>query len=347
MLNVSPAATRAASLAQASDQSPQTFNESLLAASKASSGTGTENQAGTGSGRRQKPVSEDAKLPPATPHVRRCPVAGASSADSAAASPGGSATAVVNPALIPMQLPFGEPGRSARTATVAAGQPMRDGAAVTFLPIESKIAQPVVAKSDSIPSSHAQKENDPPQAASILPLVPHVSQTAANLSNAVTNVVPNTVSSMLPNPLSTNANVFADAVQAVLPDAIQKAVPSAVSNAAPSAVPSVAPTALPSAVLTPVSITDLSAVPTPVPSAAPSVVSTAFRMLFRKRFQSRIASAVSSPVSSAAPSVVSSAIEKPLPGPILSTIPTACVWYVSEPRTPLLIPPRRQSRMTP
>ena len=53
---------------------------------------------------------------------------------------------------------------------------------VTSLAIESKLVPSVVAKSDSGPSIHAQKENDSPQAASVLPLVPHVLQTAANLS---------------------------------------------------------------------------------------------------------------------------------------------------------------------
>ncbi len=251
MLNVSPVTTRAASLAQVSDQSPRTFNESLLAASKASSSAGTANQAGTGTGRRQKPVSQDAKPPPAMPHVR---------AVLSAAPPQkmvqqqvlvAQQPPLINPALIPMQLPLGEPGRSANASTVAAGQPMRDVPAVTFLPIESKLVPPVVAKSDSVPSSHAQKENDSPQTASVLPLVPHVSQTATNLSNAV-RVMPRmeyrtqtrrlrvTRSRRTPGTVQSGPSSFMSLTlfqcTDCFPDAVQKAVPTAVvPSAAPSA----------------------------------------------------------------------------------------------------------------
>ena len=306
MLSVSPVPTRATSLAQTSAQSPQTFNDSLLAVSKTYSSTGSENQAGTGSGRPQKPVSQDAKLPPSASHVR--PVQSPAPPQKTvqqqllvAQQP-----PLVNQSPIPMGPPFGAPDHSANNATVATGQPMRNTAAVTFFPIEPKLAQPVVAKSDSIPSSHAKKEDDSPQEAAVLPLVPHALQTAADLFNAFT----------FSNPLSINANVFAKAVQAVLSGAIQKAVPSAVSTETPSAVPSVAPTALPSAVLTTVPITDSSAVSNPVPSAAPSVPSTTFPNAALKAVPIADSSAVSSPVSSAAPSVVSSAIEKPLPDAI-------------------------------
>ncbi len=141
MLNVSPVTTRAASLAQVSDQSPQTFNESLLAASKASSSTGAANQAGTGTGRRQKPVSQDPKLPPSMPHVRAVLSAAPPQKMVQQQVPVAQQPPLINPALIPMQLPLGEPGRSASASTVAAGQPMRDVPAVTSLPIESKLAR--------------------------------------------------------------------------------------------------------------------------------------------------------------------------------------------------------------
>ena len=100
---------------------------------------------------------------------------------------------------------------------------MRDVPAVTFLPIESKLAHPAVPKSDSVPSSHAQKENDSPQTAPVLPLAPNVSQNVTNLSNAVSSYAPGPPSNTVPN---ANAGVFANAVPGVLPDAVQKAVPS-------------------------------------------------------------------------------------------------------------------------
>src|SRR5271168_4315242 len=63
MLNASPGVTRPASLAQVSDQPPQTFKESLLAASRASSDMGSVHQDSVRTGRRQNPASDDAKLP--------------------------------------------------------------------------------------------------------------------------------------------------------------------------------------------------------------------------------------------------------------------------------------------
>ena len=329
MLNVSPVPARAASLAQASGQPPQTFNDSLLAASKSYASTGSENQAGTGSGRPQKPVSQDGKLPPSASHVRPVQSPAPPQKTVEQQVPLGKQTRLVNQALIRMELPFREPDHSASTAT---GQAMRDGTPATSLPIEPKLAQPV-AKLDSIPSSHAKKENDLPQAAAVLPLVSHALQTAADLTNAFT----------LLNPLSTNANVFAKAGQAVLSDAIQKAISSSVPNVAPttlpsavltavpvtdssavsspvsSAAPSVAPTALPSAAQRAVPVADSSAVSSPVSSAAPSVAPTTLPSAAQRGVPIADLSAVSNPAPSAAPAVISSASEKPLP----EAIPTA------------------------
>jgi hypothetical protein len=244
MLYMSPVAARAAVQAQGSDPSPQAFSESLLAASKASSSTRTAYQAGTGAGRRQKPVSQDEKLPPSMPHRR----AVASQAQQQVL--GAQQPPLIKPVLIQKQLPLGEPGGFASASTGADGQPMRDVPAVTLLPIESKLAQPVVAMSDSVPSTHAQKEDDSPQAASLSLLIPHVSQTATNPSNAlgmVTNA-PNTIPS-------------------VLPDAAEESVPRAVSSAAPSAPLSVA------------TMADSNAFESPFPSPAPSLVSSAVQNL--------------------------------------------------------------------
>jgi hypothetical protein len=220
MLDVSPVATQAASLAQVSDRSPQTFNESLLAASKASSSMGAANQGGTGIGCRQKPVSQDPKLPPSVRAVQ------------SAASPQkivpervrvAQQPSSINPALIPMQLPLGEPGRSA--------------SASTFLPMESKPAQPVLTESDSVPSSHAQKENDSKQAASLLPEVPHVLQTATNPSNAPT-ALPSAILSAVPIADSS-------AISSPVPSSVQNVVSSGSQKTLPGDIPSTVPAALP------------------------------------------------------------------------------------------------------
>jgi hypothetical protein len=307
MLNVSPVATRAPSLAQVSGQVPPTFKESLLAASKASSSTGAANQTGTGTGRRQKPVSQDAKLPPSMPHVRAVQSTAPPQKTVQQQVLVAPQQPLINPSPIPMPLPLGEPGLSASASAVAAGQPRQDVLEVTFLPSESKLAQPVVAKSDSIPSSHVQDEKDSPKAASVLPLVPHALQTATNLSNASANGVPNTVPSTLSPPPSTNASVFANAVQ--------KAVPGAVSSAAPSAVPSDAPTALP--------IVDSSAVSRSVATPASSVVSGAIQKTLPDAIPSTVPTALPAafpsalPTSPVVPNAIADTSSNAAPAPVL------------------------------
>jgi hypothetical protein len=279
MLYMSPVATRAAVQAQGSDPSPQAFSESLLAASKASSSTSTAYQAGTGAGRRQKPVSQDEKLPPSMPHGRAVssPAPPQKTVQVAQQPP------LINPALIQKQLPLGEPGRFASTSTVADSQRMSDVPAVTLLPIESKLAQPVVAMSDSVPSTHAQKEDDSPQAASLSLPIPHVSQTATNPSNALGTVTnaPNTIPS-------------------VLPDAAQESVPRAVSSAAPSAPLSVA------------TMADSNAFESPFPSPAPRVVSSTVPTAPPGAFPSAVQNLASSLVPSAIPDASSNAVPAPV-----------------------------------
>jgi len=301
MFDVSAVSTRAAALAQGSDPSPQAFHESLLAASKASSGAGAAYQAGTGTGRRQKPVSQDEKLPPSMPHGRAVPSPPPPQKTVQQQVLVPQQPLLINPALIPKQPRLGEPGPSASASTVTAGQPTRDVPAVTFLPIESKLAQPVVAKSDSVPSSYVQKEDASPQAASVSPAVVYVSQTATNLSNAIGNRVLNPISSTLPNAPNKNAIVFTSAVPDILPDAVQTSVPRAVSSAAPSAVPSVAPTALPSALLSAAKMADSSAIESLFPSPTPSVVSTAI--------QKPLPDATPSAVPTAPPGAFSTAVQ--------------------------------------
>jgi hypothetical protein len=244
MFSEPPSVTSKASLAQVSDQSPPTFKESLLAASKAPSGAGAAYQAGPSTGRRQKPVSADPKLPPTLPLILTAVPPPRSQELAPQRVLVTQQPHLINPALIAMPLPFGAAGVSLMASAVPAGLPKRDGAAVGSLSIESNISQPAVAKSDSVPSSHVQKESDPSQAASILPPVSLVLQDAANLSNTVANMVSNTLSSTPPHPVSNaapneDASAVANAIPGVLPDVVQKAVPNLVSSDAPNAVPSV------------------------------------------------------------------------------------------------------------
>jgi hypothetical protein len=255
---VSPVATRTVSSAQVSDPPPQTFNESLLAASKASSSTSAANQAGTGTGNRQKPASKVENLPRSMSPARSVqsqPLPRKTVQQQVVVA---HQLSLIDPAFIPTQRPLGRPGRSAGDSTVAAGLPTRDVPAVTSLPMAPKHVQPVVAKSDGIPSSQAEKENDLPQAASI--------------SAEVQLLLQSTVSNTLSTPTNTDSTVSAGAVPGLLSDATQGAVPGAAPNAVPIVL--VVP---PSAVLNAAPIADSSAVQKSVPDANPGNVPTATR----------------------------------------------------------------------
>jgi hypothetical protein len=226
MLKVPAAVTRPASLAQVSDESPQIFKESLLVASKASPSEGDANQTGTAKARRQQSVSADAKLPSTMPHVRAVPSPATQQAVQQQV-PVAQQLPLINPTLIQMQLPLGEPGLSAS----AAGQP-------------------------TVTPNHAERESDPPRAASILTPAPDVSQIATNLSDAVANIAQSALSSTLPPPPSS-------------------AVPNADPGNGPSKAPIADPSAVPSLASRPVQVTVSSAVPGVAQDSASPVVTNA------------------------------------------------------------------------
>jgi hypothetical protein len=222
MLNVPTAVTRPASPAQVSDQSPQTFKESMVVASKASPGTNAANQTGGATGRRQTPVAEAAKLPSARPQVR----------------------AFLSPA---------PPQQTVQQPVVVQQPPL----------INPAFAQPAVAKPDSVTPSHAKQDSDPPQVASVLFSVTHVSQIATTLTNTVANVAQSALLNGVPAPPSDAvpdvcASGVANAVPGVTP-VFHQTSPSDKESAVPNAVPGVVQSALPAEV--PISV------PTIVPSA--------------------------------------------------------------------------------
>jgi hypothetical protein len=235
VLNATPAATRPASLAQVADQPPQTFKESLLVASRASSDTGSGYQNVPRSGRRQNPASDDAKSPHATLHSSVVSLPAPPQHTVEQLVPPAQQLPIIDPApVVPLQLPPEGAGESPKAAKVTVG-PMREIAVLEFSPIGSNIDQAAVAKPDKISSSHIQEQGDPPQAASTLPSVGYESQAATNLSTAVLNPPSNTVPG--------------DAAPSLVPGVTQSAASSSValstSNAVPSRHPDVAPTLVP------------------------------------------------------------------------------------------------------
>jgi hypothetical protein len=264
MLNASPAVTRPASLAQGSDQSPPTFRESLLAASRASSDTGSVHQDGARTGR-QNPASGDAKSPHPALGSRALSLPAPLQQTVQQQVPPAQQLPLIDPApVVPIQLPFGGVGDSPKAPIVAAG-PTRDAPVLKFSSIRSNIVQPAVVKWDNISSSLVQKQGEPPQAASTLPSDGYGSQTATNLSTAVPNP-----------PSSTVPGDAADSTPTVVPGVAQSAASSPVALAVSSAVqpphPDAAPTLVPVTFARAVSDTVAKAVPDATPPVAPSEV---------------------------------------------------------------------------
>ena len=239
MLNASPPMARPASLAQAADQPPQTFKESLLAASRASSDTGSVHQDGARTGRRQNPVPDDAKSLHATlqTHVVLLPVSPQQTVQQQV--PPAQQLPVIDPApVVPIQLPLGGAGDSPQAPTV-------------------------------ISSIHLQKQADPPQAVLTLTPVRYGSQTATNLSTAVPGANPNAFAAANPNAL---AAAVPNAPAATVPNAPSNTAPGDAANSIPSVVPGVPQGAASS----PVALSVSSAVQSPHPDDAPTPVPVTF-----------------------------------------------------------------------
>ena len=146
----------------------RTFKESLLAVSRVLPGTGAASEAGTG--RLQKSLSEASKLPSTVPNVR----AGQLSAPPLQIVPQQLPVAqqrpLINPDLLSMQLPLGEPILSARNSTVAADRPAPDESLVRFSALALNLLRPQGAEPDRGTSTHARKESD--LAAGCIDIVP-------------------------------------------------------------------------------------------------------------------------------------------------------------------------------
>jgi hypothetical protein len=333
MLNVSPTSSRPASFEQVSDRSPQTFKESLLAVSRALPGTGASNEAGAG--RPQKSVSDSSKLPSTVPNVR----AGQLSAPPLQIVPQQLPVAqqrpLINPALLSMQLPLGEPILSARNSTVAADRSAPDESLVRLSALALNLLRPQGAEADNVTSSHARKESDLPQVASVLPPITHFPVIVTDVSNAAVNPVPSPPLNLGPSyPANAgpkaDVSVAADAVPSVLPEVVQKLTPDSIPSPVASVLPNIdqklTPDSIPSSVASAVQSivsnpltgdtsnllprTILSTVPVADPRAATSPDSSTLP----SRPPTVILSAVSNAVPSAVPSEIPSATPGSIPG---------------------------------
>lgn len=222
-----------------SDQSSQTFSESLLGASKASSGTNTASEDGTKAGRRQKAVPEDAKLPGTASHV----VAVQSSHPSQQMVPQeilmSQQALLSNPALIAMHSVA-----SPDPSTIAAGQPMREATEAGISKVESNKVLPTVLSSDTLLPGKAHPDSDLLRPSSVLPAIDLQSAKASvmpelQIGTDPSNTVVNAPSSaILSSPSNVVPNAAVNAAAGKLPNAIQDAFPGGSSNVVKAAVPS-------------------------------------------------------------------------------------------------------------
>jgi hypothetical protein len=265
-LAVPPGVTGPTATMQLSAQSTQTFGESLLAVSKPSSDTSTTYGGSTKSGRRQKSVSEDAKLAPTVAHSPAVLPPAPSPQTLHQQVLVAQQLPLINPALIPMQLPLGAPVVSPSASIVAAGPPTGDSIMARSSGIESNLTRPAIVQSDSVLSSQTQKDSDLPQAASILPWptlqstnasVAPVSQTATNRPNTVASANPKAVSSAV---LDSPPKGASDAI----PNPVTISVPQTVSTAVANTVQSSSSPVIPNAI----SNTPLNVAPIPAVHAA-------------------------------------------------------------------------------
>jgi hypothetical protein len=157
ILAVPPAVTAPTATMQASAQPKQTFGESLLAVTKASSDTSTAYDGNTKSGR-HKFVLKDAKLPPTVAHSPALlpPAPSPQTQDQQVLV--AQQLPLIILALIPMQLPLGASVAFPPASTVAASP--ATGA---------NPARPAIVPSDSVPSGQEQKDGDLQRAPSISP----------------------------------------------------------------------------------------------------------------------------------------------------------------------------------
>ncbi len=226
MLNASPVATRPASMAQVSDQPPQTFKESLLAVSRASSDAGSVHEDAPRTGRRQSPALDDRKSAHAALHSSVV-VATPPQQTVQQQVPLAQQLPVIDPApIVPPQLPPGGTGQSPKAVTVAV-DPTREGGPAKLPSIGSNVAQAVVVKPDNIPSVDTQEQGDPPPVASMVPSVTYDLQTATKLSPAVTSANPDSLVTTVPSrPSNIAPSGVADSTHSLVPDIIQTVLPA-------------------------------------------------------------------------------------------------------------------------
>ena len=297
VLNVSPSSTRVDSQNQVSAQSPQTFKESLLAVSTLLQGTGAANQDGI--------VPNAPAIPRAAPPqaVRQQGLAVQQES-------------LINPALLQLQLLLGDPILSVSSSTVVVGRPMPKEPSFGFLTPASRLLRPDGAKQDSVTSSHVQKQGNPPQVASILPLISDASSMTANISIAVLNPTPSPLFTTVPN-VPENAAPKADVsgVTNVVSVAMLNVAQELALNPVPDAVPNITPNpstsdrnTVPHPVMSTVPVSDPEIAPIPDPGPGSSPLPG-----LRPR---AVPGAVLSPVESAIPSAVRNEVPRAVPGVI-------------------------------
>ncbi len=226
---------RAGSLAQVSDQPPQTFKESLLAASRTPSDSSSAHEDATHAGRRQNPATDAAKSPHAMLHSGVVPITGTAQQTLQQLVPPAQHLQVIDPVpVVPLQVPSAGAAQPPKAVAVAAG-PARSNPLRVFPSIGSNVLKP-----DNIPFVDTQEKTDPSPVAPRLSPGRYDSETATNLASPVTTA--NQAAQVkIPMPsVDLDSSGIADSTQAAAPAAVQAvALPTAsgtIQNAVTSTV---------------------------------------------------------------------------------------------------------------
>ena len=309
---------------QFSDQRPQLFSDTMLAASQASSEVGATNDIDPKAAREQAYASAEESASPAVPDPHGL---GSSNSTSQTASSQQSLQTpeaqLINSAVTPICPPIGSAIAPPGASMMVAGPAMSRDVAARSTVDESSSDQASVAQSSGVLSDHAQPGGDPPETPSKLAgarfqdngvPVAHSSKTRKDLANTATaaasngfenpgqNAVPNTV------PIGVQ-NSLPDADLSVLSNSTSNAVQSAAAEALSNTVSNEGQNAASNAVLNAPSITNRDATSNTAPNAVQSTNSNEAMNGMRDSFAKAFIGAFSNPSLNSTSNVAPSAIE--------------------------------------
>lgn len=232
-MSILPPTATGGTPAQASDQSPVSFNDSLLTASKMYSEAGDLTTIGTKTERQSDPASQDAKTSSAVPDIRsiQSPVASQMAVLQQAALPAQQAQ-LTSTAVSPTELSFSEAGTFSDVPNTVVGQPFLNSEAGWTAGTESTIAQSSVVMPAGNLSKYSQLGITPSpkgplssgsttQKIKSLPVAPSATRSSVSVGGAT-------------SPALLDRGLIQNLVQSPAPKEVVDSLPQSALNAVPS-----------------------------------------------------------------------------------------------------------------